>query len=135
MPAVASGARFGGTICLSQYPDYLLLAESASFHLVLLLYAVLQFSHVPFWGPCHVEVAGQHDLVVAEVDRWRGDLITQASDAFRSHPPNHAAQFGGAQSATSGQSQQTALCRWHLKSALYSWPSTCRTGSYNRHCK
>ncbi len=40
-----------------------------------------------------VEVARQHGLTVAEVERWRDDFITQGSEALRSHPRDHAAQF------------------------------------------
>jgi len=40
-----------------------------------------------------IEVARQHGLTVADVERWRDDFITQGSEALRSHPRDHAAQF------------------------------------------
>ena len=38
------------------------------------------------------EVARQHSLTVAEIERWRDDFITQGTEALRSHPRELATQ-------------------------------------------
>lgn len=40
-----------------------------------------------------VEVARQHGLTVADVERWCDDFITQGSEALGDDPRDHAAQF------------------------------------------